>query len=45
MCERNAASGATQSISAKKIESRKDGPRTLVDVASLNATTEVHAEL
>ena len=31
-------------ISAKKIEARKDGPRTLVDVASLTATTEAHAD-
>jgi hypothetical protein len=31
-------------ISAKKIEARKDGPRTLVDVASLTATTGTHAD-
>jgi hypothetical protein len=31
-------------ISAKKIEARKDGPRTLVDAASLTATTGVHAD-
>jgi xanthine dehydrogenase YagS FAD-binding subunit len=31
-------------ISAKKIEARKDGPRTLVNVASLTATTGAHAD-
>ena len=29
----------------KKIEARKDGPRTLVDVASLTATTGAHETL
>jgi hypothetical protein len=31
-------------ISAKKIEARKDGPRTLVDAASLTATTGADAD-
>jgi hypothetical protein len=31
-------------ISAKKIEALKGGPRTLVDVASLTATTGAHAD-
>jgi hypothetical protein len=31
-------------ISGKKIEARKDGPRALVHVASLTATTGAHAD-